>query len=41
MRACPPDPFDPGGTGTWLATCVGGDGYNGFYGRGKVNAFTA
>jgi subtilisin family serine protease len=38
---CPPNPFDPGGTGTWLATCVGGSGYNGFYGHGQVNAFNA
>ena len=22
--ACPPNPFDPGGTGAWLATCIGG-----------------
>jgi len=40
--ACPPeDPFDPGGTGAWLATCVGGAGYNGFYGHGQVNALSA
>jgi subtilisin family serine protease len=39
--ACPPNPFDPGGTGAWLATCVGGNGYNGFYGNGQVNAFNA
>lgn len=39
--ACPPNPFDPGGTGAWLATCVGGSGYNGFYGHGQVNAFSA
>jgi subtilisin family serine protease len=38
---CPPNPFDPGGTGAWLATCVGGSGYNGFYGHGQVNAFNA
>jgi subtilisin family serine protease len=39
--ACPPNPFDPGGTGAWLATCVGGNGYNGFYGHGQVNALSA
>lgn len=39
--SCPPNPFDPGGTGNWLATCQGGDGYNGFYGHGQVNAFNA
>jgi len=39
--ACPPNPFDPGGTGAWLATCQGGDGYNGFYGHGQVNALNA
>jgi len=39
--ACPPNPFDPGGAGAWLATCVGGAGYNGFYGRGQVNALSA
>jgi len=39
--ACPPNPFDPGETGAWLATCQGGDGYNGFYGHGQVNALNA
>jgi len=39
--ACPADPFNPGGTGVWLATCVGGSGYNGFYGHGQVNALNA
>jgi subtilisin family serine protease len=39
--ACPPNPFNPGGAGAWLATCVGGQGYNGFYGHGQVNAFSA
>lgn len=39
--ACPPNPFDPGGTGAWLATCEGGAGYNSFYGNGQVNAFKA
>lgn len=38
---CPPNPFNPGGTGAWLATCTGGTGYNGFYGHGQVNAFSA
>jgi subtilisin family serine protease len=36
-----PNPFDPGGAGTWLATNVGGPGYNGFYGHGQVNALSA
>jgi subtilisin family serine protease len=39
--ACPPNPFDPSGIGTWIATCVGGNGYNGFYGHGQVDAFNA
>jgi len=39
--ACPANPFDPGGTGAFLATCVGGSGYNGFFGHGQVNAFNA
>jgi lantibiotic leader peptide-processing serine protease len=38
---CPPNPFDPDGTSAWLATCQGGDGYNGFYGHGQVNALSA
>jgi lantibiotic leader peptide-processing serine protease len=38
---CPPNPFDPGGTGAWLATCQGGAGHNGFYGHGQVNALSA
>jgi len=38
---CPPNPFDPSGTGSYLATCQGGAGYNGFYGHGQVNAFNA
>lgn len=40
-QLCPPDPFDPGGTGNWLATCQGGEGYNSFYGHGQVNAYNA
>ena len=39
--ACPANPFNPDGTGAWLATCQGGDGYNGFYGHGQVNALNA
>jgi subtilisin family serine protease len=39
--ACPPNPFDPGPPFNYTATCVGGDGYNGFYGHGQVNAFSA
>ena len=38
---CPPNPFNPGGTDAWLATCVGGAGYNGFYGHGQVDAYNA
>jgi len=38
---CPPNPFNPGGTGAWLATCQGGSGYNSFYGHGQVNALSA
>ncbi len=38
--ACPTNPFNPGGTGAYLATCEGGV-YNGFYGHGLVNALTA
>lgn len=38
---CPTNPFDPGGTGNWLATCIGGSDYNGFYGHGEVNALNA
>ena len=38
---CPPDPFDPGGTGRYLAYCQGGPGYNSFYGHGQVNALNA
>jgi lantibiotic leader peptide-processing serine protease len=40
-QPCPPNPFNPGGAGAWLATCVGGNGNNGFYGHGQVNALTA
>lgn len=40
-QPCPPDPFDPDGTGAWLAHCQGGSGYNSFYGHGQVNAFNA
>jgi subtilisin family serine protease len=39
--ACPPSPFDPGPPFIFAATCVGGAGYNGFYGKGQVNALTA
>ena len=39
--ACPPNTYNPGGAGAWLATCVGGAGYNGFYGHGQVNALGA
>jgi subtilisin family serine protease len=39
--ACPPNPFDPSGTGALAAFCAGGSGYNGFFGHGQVNAFSA
>ncbi|MFN2203827.1 MAG: S8 family peptidase, partial [Caldilineaceae bacterium] len=39
--SCPANPFDPSGTGAWLATCIGGNGYNGFYGHGQINALSA
>jgi lantibiotic leader peptide-processing serine protease len=38
---CPPNPFIPGGVADLAATCVGGSGYNGFYGHGQVNALSA
>jgi subtilisin family serine protease len=39
--ACPPNPFNPGPPFIFAATCVGGAGYNGFYGHGQVNALAA
>lgn len=39
--ACPPNPFDPGPPFDFAAWCVGGNGYNGFYGHGQVNALNA
>jgi subtilisin family serine protease len=38
---CPPNPFVPGGNVVYSATCVGGSGYNGFFGHGQVNALNA
>jgi len=38
---CPLNPFDPDGLGTYSAICVGGSSYNGFFGHGQVNAFSA
>jgi len=38
---CPPNPFNPGPPYNYLAICQGGDGYNGFYGHGQVNALRA
>ena len=38
---CPPNPFNPGGTGAFAATCAGGSGYNGFFGHGQVDALNA
>jgi subtilisin family serine protease len=40
-QPCPPNPFDPDGTGAYLATCAGGIDYNGFYGHGQINSLTA
>ena len=38
---CPPNPFNPGPPFNFLAMCEGGNGYNGFYGHGQVNALRA
>ncbi|OGO26504.1 MAG: hypothetical protein A2Y54_03480 [Chloroflexi bacterium RBG_16_51_16] len=38
---CPPNPYNPGPPFLWPATCVGGGGYNGFFGHGQVNALSA
>jgi subtilisin family serine protease len=38
---CPENPFNPGPPFSFAATCVGGNGYNGFYGHGQVNALSA
>ena len=38
---CPPNPFNPGPPYIFQANCVGGAGYNGFYGYGQVNALNA
>jgi subtilisin family serine protease len=38
--ACPPSPYDPGGTGQ-PATCTGPIFYNSFYGAGEVDALAA
>ena len=38
---CPVNPFNPGPPFSFQAECQGGDGYNGFYGHGQVNAFSA
>ncbi|MBW3593340.1 MAG: hypothetical protein KY396_06580, partial [Actinobacteria bacterium] len=46
--ACPPDPFAPlvgppvfPTPTSFPASCEGGEGYNGFYGHGQVNALRA
>jgi lantibiotic leader peptide-processing serine protease len=39
--ACPPNPFSPGPPFNFEAICLGGGGYNGFYGHGQVNALRA
>lgn len=41
QQACPPNPFNPGGSGAWLATCQGDLDYNSFYGNGLLNALRA
>jgi len=38
---CPANPFNPGPPFNYLAICQGSTGYNGFYGHGQVNAFSA
>jgi len=38
--ACPPSPYDPGGTGQ-PATCTGPIFYNSFYGAGEVDALAS
>jgi subtilisin family serine protease len=38
---CPPNPFNPGPPFIFQATCIGGNGYNGFFGHGQVNALNA
>jgi subtilisin family serine protease len=38
---CPANPFNPGGSGDYAATCAGGSGYNGFFGHGQVDALNA
>ncbi|WP_045301448.1 S8 family peptidase [Saccharothrix sp. ST-888] len=40
-HACPTSVYDPGGTGSYKATCEGGLQNNGFYGAGVVNAAKA
>jgi len=40
-QACPENPFNPGPPFDFEATCLGGNGYNGFYGHGQVNALEA
>jgi subtilisin family serine protease len=39
--ACPPNPYDPTGDGSFLATCQGGQTGRGFYGAGLVDALDA
>lgn len=38
---CPPNPYDPGPPFIFTSICVGGSGYNGFFGHGEVNALSA
>jgi subtilisin family serine protease len=39
--ACPPNPYDPTGDGSFLATCQGGNSGRGFYGAGLIDALDA
>jgi subtilisin family serine protease len=39
--ACPPNPYDPDGTGQFVANCEGGQSGKGFYGAGVVDALDA
>ncbi|HET8945237.1 MAG TPA: S8 family serine peptidase [Dehalococcoidia bacterium] len=40
-QPCPENPFNPGPPFNFLAICVGGPAYNGFFGHGQVNALSA
>ena len=40
-QPCPPNPFNPGPPFNFAAECQGGEGNNGFFGHGEVNAYEA